>query len=244
MPPDSKAQLDELAARYHENGFVRIRKFFSAEEVSEIRAALARYVRDTLPTLPAADRVVESDGRSIRNLWRMDRHDPFFKQLGGRPEILSVLPEFLHGEPVCLGIETFNKPARVGSGVPWHQDNAYFCLTPPDALTLWAAIDAVTPENGAVYYLRGSQQRGLLPHAPSQVTGNSMKLEEPPEAGEEFCATLNPGDVVFHHCQTLHRSEPNTTGKPRCGLLIVYRGAHAQHDPKLKAYYNSVLAAT
>ncbi len=38
--------------------------------------------------------------------------------------------------PVCGGpqqaaVETFNKPARVGSGVPRHQDKACFCQMPP-----------------------------------------------------------------------------------------------------------------
>ena len=53
----------------------------------------------------------------------------------------------VHGEPVSMGVETFNKPAKVGSGVPPHQDNAYFCLTPPDALTIWIALDAATMES-------------------------------------------------------------------------------------------------
>jgi ectoine hydroxylase-related dioxygenase (phytanoyl-CoA dioxygenase family) len=39
---------------------------------------------------------------------------------------------------------------KVGSGVPYHQDIAYFCQPPPDMLTVWIAIDAVTEANGTV----------------------------------------------------------------------------------------------
>jgi hypothetical protein len=31
--------------------------------------------------------------------------------------------------PVLVGVETFNKPDRVGFGEPYHQDKAYFCQT-------------------------------------------------------------------------------------------------------------------
>jgi hypothetical protein len=61
----------------------------------------------------------------------MDRHDPFFDTLAQREEILALVRELVHGEPVLMAVETFNKPARVGSGVPPHQDNAYFCQSPP-----------------------------------------------------------------------------------------------------------------
>jgi phytanoyl-CoA hydroxylase len=65
---------------------------------------------------------------------------------------------------LCLvGVETFNKPARIGSGVPYHQDNAYFCQSPPDMLTVWIAIDAVTEANGPVFFVKGSH-RPACPH--------------------------------------------------------------------------------
>ncbi len=37
------------------------------------------------------------------------------------------------GAPVLAGVATFQKAARIGSGVPYHQGNAYFCQAPPDA---------------------------------------------------------------------------------------------------------------
>jgi ectoine hydroxylase-related dioxygenase (phytanoyl-CoA dioxygenase family) len=90
---------------------------------------------------------------------------------------------------LLVGVETFNKPARVGSGVPYHQDNAYFCQTPPDMLTIWIAMDAVTMANGPVYYVRGSQKTGMLPTKLSGVKGNSIGLAEAPAVPleEQFC---------------------------------------------------------
>ena len=140
---------------------------------------------------------------------------------------------------VLAAIETFNKPAKVGSGVPPHQDNAYFCRTPADKLTIWIAIDPVTNENGPVTYIKGSHLNGVLPTKPSGVKGNSIGLAEEvataPEA--EFCGILAPGDATIHHCNTIHWSAPNTTDSPRLGFLMVYRGAHTEVDQALRETY-------
>ena len=105
-------------------------------------------------------------------------------------------------------------------------------------LTVWIAIDPATVKNGAVYYAPGSQHE-LLPHVPSGVVGNSMGVANQPTVSleEQFCGELDPGDALIHHCQVLHRSEPNKSEYSRLGLLMVFRGTHTQDDPSLKSEY-------
>ena len=235
----------QLIEDYERDGCVRVRGFFNPKELTEVRDNLARFERDIAPTLEPAYRVYEADGKAIRNLFHLNKFDPFFAALPDRPAIRRLIGPMVHGEPISMGVETFNKPARVGSGVPPHQDNAYFCQSPPDALTVWIAIDAATLENGPIYYLKGSQTAGVLPHRPSGVAGNSMGLAKMPphEDADEFCGTLEPGDALIHHCQTIHWSAPNKTDRPRCGLLLVYRGEHTTSDATLKAAYDAARAA-
>jgi ectoine hydroxylase-related dioxygenase (phytanoyl-CoA dioxygenase family) len=231
---------------YQRDGVVRLEKFFSAELVAEVRAELERYMRDDLSSKPADARSLEPDGKTVRNLWRLEQHNDYFRQLAASEWITFLVAELVGGEPVLAAVETFNKPARVGSAVPYHQDNAYFCQTPPDMLTLWVAIDPVTTENGAVYFIKGSHKSGLLPTKPSGVTGNSIGLAEPPTISEteQFCATLAPGDATIHHCEVIHHSDPNRTEQSRLALLFVFRGAHTEVDPKLQAIYSVAQAAT
>jgi ectoine hydroxylase-related dioxygenase (phytanoyl-CoA dioxygenase family) len=233
-----KDQLDTIARQYKISGVVRIKNLLNAAELREIRAALARYEREILPGVPEGDRTFEADGKTVRNLWRLEQHDPYFLSLTQRPDIQKLVARLVHGEPVLGAVETFNKPARIGSAVPWHQDNLYFCQSPPDMLTVWIAIDPATVENGAVYYAPGTQNR-LVPHQPSGVLGNSMKASAAPDVTleDQFCGVLEPGDALIHHSQTLHRSEPNTSEQSRLGLLMVFRGAHTQTDPALQADY-------
>ncbi len=231
---------------YQRDGVVRIREFFSSETVEKIRTELDRYIREDLPSKPVDARTLEADGKTVRNLWRLNQHNEFFRELGQRAEMLSLVADLVGGVPVLEGVETFSKPARVGSGVPYHQDNAYFCQTPPDMLTVWVAIDPVTIENGAVSFIKGSHKLEMQPTKPSGVTGNSIGLAEIPDTSnsEQFCATLSPGDATIHHCMTIHHSAPNHTGKSRLGLLFVYRGPHTKTDNRLKESYTEAVTAT
>jgi phytanoyl-CoA hydroxylase len=233
---------EDVVREYREQGFVHLPKFYSSEKLAQIRAALERYNREVVPGLPESDVVYEADGQAIRNCWRMHTHDPFFAELHQDERLQTLIAELVNGTPLCLGVETFNKPAKVGSGVPPHQDNAYFCQEPPDVLTVWVAMDDVTPENGPVHYLSGSHLRGLREHTPSGVKGNSFGLAEAVDEESASAALLKQGDILIHHCQTIHFSAPNISDHPRLGLLLVVRGAHTEDSPEMKDAYHRARA--
>lgn len=241
--------LAEIAERFEQDGFVKIEPIFGEERMAEIERELAGYMQEIAPGVPSDDIVYEAqtapDGsRAIRNLWRMERHSGFFAKLAQDPVLLSLARRLVHGDPVSCGVELFAKPARVGSVVPFHQDNAYFNLTPPDGITCWIALDDSTPENGCIYYARGSHQLGLRAHKASGVKGNSLAVGEAPgpEEFEQVPGMLRRGGAIIHHCVLLHRSEPNVSGRSRRGLLLVYKGAHCQTDAEGARAYRAVLA--
>ncbi len=232
----SLADVDRIADDYERDGVVRVNGVLSADDLKTARSELARIFAMLTPAHGKAKVTYEPDGKTIRNTWHLERDSKFFDDLWQRPDIQRLMSKLLHGEPELSAVETFNKPARVGTAVPPHQDNAYFCQNPPDMLTVWIAIDPATLENGPIYYVPGSH-RELRPHKPSGVTGNSMGLAEPVECSEPFVGTLEPGDALIHHCQTIHYSAPNTTDESRCALLIVYRGKHTKIMPQWAAKY-------
>jgi phytanoyl-CoA hydroxylase len=240
------SDIERYAADYERDGCVRVPGLLPADELPGLRRALERYIREVLPKLPAGDFVMEAGGRAPRNLWRMEQHDPFFRALPARPDLERLVGRLVHGEPVLAAVESFCKPARIGSAVPPHQDNAYFCQKPPDMLTVWIAIDAATEANGPITYVRGSHRRGLLPHRASGVSGNSLGLAEPPKItpADRFVGLLEPGDSLIHHCETIHFSAPNPSASPRWGLLLVMRGAHTGTDPALQAAYDKARPKT
>jgi ectoine hydroxylase-related dioxygenase (phytanoyl-CoA dioxygenase family) len=147
--------LADSKRRFEQDGLLQVDNAISPEKLLELERELKLYLESIVPGLPAGDIVYETDPRTgnrtgVRNLWRMEKHSPYFHEFAHQTEILELVGTLVNGEPVLMAVELFAKPARVGSAVPYHQDNGYFNLTPPDALTFWLALDDSTVENGCV----------------------------------------------------------------------------------------------
>lgn len=54
-----------------------------------------------------------------------------------------------------------------------------------------------------------------------------------------FPGAVDAEDVLIHHFQTVHYSEPNRSARPRLSLVIVYCGAHTRADGSLQALYRA-----
>jgi ectoine hydroxylase-related dioxygenase (phytanoyl-CoA dioxygenase family) len=174
----------------------------------------------------------------------MEKYSEYFAALAQAPELLNLAEAVFNDEPVSMGVELFGKPARVGSVVPFHQDNAYFNLSPDDALTVWVALADVTEANGCVRYLERTHKLGNLPHRPSGVKGNSMMLcELPPGDWPETRGLIRRGDAIIHHCNTIHRSDPNVSDYDRPGLLFVYKSIRCHIDEPRAQVYREISAA-
>jgi len=229
--------LTDSKRKFEQDGFLRVENFFSEGKLLELERELKEYNEKVVPNLPPGDIVYETNAATsqrtgVRNLWRMEKYSPYFDEFAHQPQIIDLVGALVNGAPVLMAVELFAKPARVGSAVPYHQDNGYFNLTPPDALTFWLALDDSTVENGCVYYARGSHRQGLLRHKASLVPGNSWGLAERPDATQldEVPGIIGRGSAILHHCCLLHRSEKNQSDRPRRGLLMVFKGAHCRVD--------------
>jgi ectoine hydroxylase-related dioxygenase (phytanoyl-CoA dioxygenase family) len=69
-------------------------------------------------------------------------------------------------------------------------------------------------------------------------------MAEPYQAGPDQVhrATMNPGDIILHHCRTVHFSARNTSDKSRLGMVVPYSAPNLGEDPALKAFYKEVSA--
>jgi ectoine hydroxylase-related dioxygenase (phytanoyl-CoA dioxygenase family) len=112
-----------------------------------------------------------------------------------------------------------------GRAALWHQDHAYwdpeydYC-----ALGVWLPMHDVETEMGAMQFIPGSHERGLLPHrhddAPQE---NVLTTVEPVDSSQAVACPLRRGGATFHHFQTLHYTAPNTTKKPRLAYPVEFQ---------------------
>ena len=118
-----------------------------------------------------------------------------------------------------------------GGPLVFHRDSAYFDFVPSDVITLWLALDDMTPEVGPLEYVQGShlwgegrvgsanqffnRDRFGLMHQAAKAEGLH------PENLTISMVQCKAGGAGVHNGRTWHGSGPNTSKtRPRRGLGI------------------------
>lgn len=239
--------FDAFKSSFDRDGFIIVRQLLPAQEFSVLQSELHRYIHEIVPSLPDADAFYVDRNRpeTLKQLQHMGQ-DAFFRDYSKHP-VWVKLAESLVGEPVTAqDPEWFNKPAGTKSPTPPHQDNYYFCLAPPHVVTIWMALDPVDDENGCLRYVLGSHREEIRPHSRSNVLGFSQGITDfgPADIEREVAIHLQPGDVVAHHGNTIHRAEPNASAtRHRRSFAQVFRGVSCQRDELAFNRYLNQLSA-
>ena len=220
-------EFDQYKAGFDRDGFVVIPQFMIGNEFTELQDNLDRYICDIVPTLPDSGAFYEDRNRpeTLKQMQHMGC-DPFFSAYRTHTRSLNLAHALLGEEAEVKEPEWFNKPPNTHHPTPPHQDNYYFNLNPPNAITIWLALDVIDEENGCLRYVRGAHKRGLRPHARTDVLGFSQGITDfgPADQEQESVIRLQPGDCAVHHCEIIHRADPNrsTCRSRRAFAMVVY----------------------
>ncbi len=219
---------------FEEDGFVHLPGFLTNLQLLELQQAVERYILEKVPQLKQSDVFFDNPKKpeTLKQLQRMEQ-DTFFANYSRHSHWNKAASDFL-GEPVeVLGVEYFNKPPKTKHETPPHQDNYYFCLAPPQVLTIWVALDDIDEENGCIRYVRGSHRLPLRQHRLSSTLGFSQYIFDYSQSDmdRESKVTCLPGDALIHHGNTIHLAGPNlTNNRQRRALAMVFRGKSAIRD--------------
>lgn len=229
---------DDDLARYQEQGVIAIRNAWTKEEVQSALAGLDHLiagnepafqniqfradVRDRLETLTFDERL-----DAARRLLYFTDYDARLKAIAHKPQLLALLERLL-GAPARLFQDmALIKPPQ-GREKPWHQDHAYFELTPQTRVVgVWIALDPAGPENGCMRFLPGWHRRGVFSHFQLRdlqicdVEMEGLQLER-------VAAPLPPGGCVLFDSYIPHGTPSNFTTSRRRALQYHYFTAAAQ----------------
>lgn len=239
--------FEQYKKDFDRDGFVIVRQLLPSAEFAELCTNLDRYIREVVPTLP--DSHAFYDDRSRPETLKQMQHmsvDPFFRDYREHPRWLALATALIGEEARPEEPEWFNKPAGTNHVTPPHQDNYYFCLKPPHVTTIWMALDMVDDGNGCLRYVAGSHKHGVRPHGRSNVLGFSQGILDygPADAAREVPIHLQPGDVVVHHGNLIHRAEANRSPtRNRRAYAMVYKGVSCERDQEAFARYKEALKA-
>jgi ectoine hydroxylase-related dioxygenase (phytanoyl-CoA dioxygenase family) len=225
---------------FHTNGYLRYGPLLSAEELAllreqydlEFERAWASNQFANL-TLPYDSRSAEEKRQAERQMYQIvqmcERNLHFRRQLY-HPTMLAVFTDLMGPNLQLFHDQALFKPAHTGGPVYWHQDNAYWKCRPATLISCWLTLDDVVCENGAMQVIPGSH---LTPIWHDPQTTNPLLQVDTRRLPAPVVIDLPAGGCMFHHCQTLHYTQPNSTPNQRRALAIhVMTPGTVQHGDK------------
>jgi phytanoyl-CoA hydroxylase len=232
----SPAQLEA----FRQDGFLVVERFFDESLVARALADVRAFFdekRHLEPGVHPKHIVEEVDGAGVKYAESIDHYVPSIRPLLSL-KLLAAAGEILDQDTHLFVVELHDKVPRQGTVTPPHQDNFYFCLDPPDALTVYVPLELHGRENGGLCYVRGSHRLGTLDHRKSKVKAFSSELLglEPGEQ-QVYPLQMKPGDVVFHHANTVHFAPRNPSELHRRSLSIRINGVRAQVSQAMRERY-------
>jgi ectoine hydroxylase-related dioxygenase (phytanoyl-CoA dioxygenase family) len=217
-------RVSPAGANYARDGYVVFRGLFDQD-------AIHAAAQD-------ADRVHEEyrhliNVRNLRCRWQdnvftgecqFDAFDPIIdlsppcRQLATDPQMLAALGG-LYGEPACLFKDKLIFKLPGAKGYKLHQDWIAWDRFPRSFLSVLVPLDPADRDNGCTIVYPGHHRNGPL------TTPDGDYHELPADTVDESKALpleLEPGDVAVFGGFTPHRSDPNTTDRPRRQLYFSY----------------------
>ena len=222
----------EEISRYHEKGYV----------VPDYRLPdnVLSSMREAYDELLAANRELGSDFLLGPHLTRpgaqgvVGSHQ--WLEFATHPDLMDMAAQLIGEDIILWGTTVFGKPARSGKATPWHQDGDYYPIRPLETMTIWIALDDVTPENGPMRFIPGSHKaRRLFSHHREEEPGYTIFDVCDSEHFDESTAEdliLEAGQVSYHDVYMIHGSGSNQTDHRRAAFIVI-------RTSPLRAFFNA-----
>jgi chlorinating enzyme len=129
-----------------------------------------------------------------------------------RHERILDAVEDLIGPDILLFTSTlWPKDGNDGRFVSWHQDSAYFGLTPHEEVTAWIALTPSNRSNGCVRVMPGTHLGIDFVHDQTRAANNLLIRGQSIRGLDDARAAhleLRPGEFSLHQERTVHGSLP------------------------------------
>ena len=208
------------------DGYVIKKQFFTEEEIDKLYkiATSDEVVREN-----ALDLNDQTGKKTKLTLWFKPGNDSYSLLIRSERMISSVAQLLDSDSPVChFHTKLMQKEPKVGGAWEWHQDYGYWYknqfLFPDQLVSVMIALTEANKANGCLQVIKGSHKLGRVNHgfAGEQVGADMVMVDHALKTLEQVYVELQPGDALFFHSNILHRSEANTSDRPRWSLISCY----------------------
>lgn len=208
---------------FHRDGYLMLEDYLPAPDMER----LLRVAHGDHELSETAREHLDTEGRVSRLSLRYDLDgDDAYRAYARHERIVEPLEQLLGGELYHYHHKMMMKEPRTGGAWEWHQDFGYWygAFLFPHMGSCMIAVDRASKANGCLQVLKGSHRLGRLDHGRtgSQTGADPERMKVLEERLERVYCEMSPGTVLFFDCNTLHRSDPNTSPDPRWALICCY----------------------
>lgn len=228
------------------NGFLILRKIIPLDYPIKLASEVQNFCKINTNSYSHDDFHFLANG-SLSSAHNLSKYISSYEKIRSH-DIFLKLFKFIYGKPSCQDFNSsfFAKPPKIGLSTKPHQDNAYFCFTPPEVITFWFPVDKSDQSNGGLYYLLNSDIEGNIKHQALGNLGASMCIEENifnelSNKYKKVYIDLSPGDCVIHNPLIVHGSESNKSEYERRGFNFSIVSWNSKRNEKLYSEYRSKL---
>ncbi|MDB4704042.1 phytanoyl-CoA dioxygenase family protein [Akkermansiaceae bacterium] len=225
-----KLLTEEQRSDYERDGYIVVRNLFSEEEIG----LLGKAARNDNEMDKSSSERDDGEGNAVRlALWNHPG-DGIYGMFARCRKMVNRVEEILREEVYHYHSKMILKDAKVGGAWAWHQDYGYWYqngVLSPNLCSVMIAVDQATIENGCMQVIKGSHKLGRINHILSgdQAGADMERVEEAKKRLDLVHVTMEPGDALFFHSNTLHASDANESDHPRWAMICCYNAA--SNDP-------------
>ncbi|MFC9775806.1 phytanoyl-CoA dioxygenase family protein [Paenibacillus chitinolyticus] len=242
---NEKLPDDKLAA-FAGEGYLVLNDVYTREEVSElIRQFDLHWVQ-----LTASGQIIQNGNRPLESLYPRlrdyHRKNEKIKRLSLKPQLFAYLEQLIGEEALIISTSYYFKSPST-RGLPLHQDNYAFGVSPGTTYAAWISLDSSDEGNGGMTFVPGTHSLDLqVPEGDASDVRRYFSDEgqwlKDYETAEMVKVATNPGDVIFFNGNIVHGSSDNLSRhRFRRSLLIHFTGVSVE---KLALNFNNLMDKT
>lgn len=206
--------------QFRQQGWCAVEGLFDEQVVAALVAEVDRFQRQGLVrnVRTRGDGVTHSSQTANLQLIPLFDKSPLIRALPFAPQVSAAVSRLI-GDPYLLHLDQmFLKPARIGSGTSWHQDNAYFKIADPlKGTAMWIAVHDATVDNGTLRVIPGSHEHSYS-HERDPHSDHHIHCQPPEE--QAISVEVGAGGAVFFCYGTAHSTGDNDTDRDRAGMAF------------------------
>ena len=245
----SREILEKSKAEFDQNGFVKIPKVYSKEEIDFLRVSIFNCLLSI-----NGERKYREGGRI--QFTRVKNHNfpallfwpclinHFIDEIRTGSKMRMITKYFLETDNIKqLNNQVYFRLPGDQDSFAWHQDIIFrkpvsdYKNIENNYIQTAIVVDELTPENGTLQFLPGSQKLGKLELIPLNKEGLRSFTKKIPSQLTELerkVVRANPGDMVIWSLLTVHGSDVNISSNPR---MIYMNGFCDANSSKNWPYY-------